>query len=73
MPTEYWSRPVDAQIREWYSIMGHWLRAPEGFYAPFNDGPTTAHILWQRPLGEDQGGLVGGMALDDQRYMPIRN
>ena len=68
MPTEYWTRPVDAQLREWYSIMGHWLRAPEGFYAPFNDGPTTAHILWQRPLGEDQGGLVGGMALSDERY-----
>ncbi len=70
MPTEYWTRPVDAQIREWYSIMGHWLRAPEGFYAPYNDGPTTAHILWQRPLGEDQGGLVGGMGLTDQRYLP---
>ncbi len=70
MPTEYWSRPVDAQIREWYSIMGHWLRAPEGFYAPYNDAPSTAHILWTRPLGEDQGGLVGGMPLTDERYAP---
>ena len=70
MPTEYWTRPIDAQIREWYSIAGHWLRAPEGFYTPYNDGPTTAHILWQRPLGEDQGGLVGGMDLTDQRYFP---
>ena len=70
LPTEYWSRPVDAQVREWYSIMGHWLRAPEGFYTPFNDGPTTAHILWTRPLGEDQGGLVGGMPLTDERYLP---
>ena len=70
MPTEYWSRPVDAQIREWYSIMGHWLRAPEGFYTPYNDAPTTAHVLWTRPLGEDQGGLVGGMPLTDQRYAP---
>jgi hypothetical protein len=70
LPTEYWSRPVDAQIREWYSIAGHWLRAPEGFYAPYNDGPSTAHILWTRPLGEDQGGLVGGMELTDKRYEP---
>ena len=70
LPTEYWTRPVDAQIREWYSIMGHWLRAPEGFYAPYNDAPSTAHILWTRPLGEDQGGLVGGMALTDERYAP---
>ena len=50
--------------------MGHWLRAPEGFYTPFNDAPTTAHILWTRPLGEDQGGLVGGMSLTDERYAP---
>lgn len=70
LPTEYWSRPVDAQIREWYSIMGHWLRQPEGFYTPFNDAPSTAHILWTRPLGEDQGGLVGGIPLTDQRYFP---
>ena len=68
MPTEYWTRPIDAQIREWYSIAGQWLRAPEGFYTPYNDAPSTAHILWQRPLGEDQGGLVGGMDLTDQRY-----
>ena len=73
LPSEYWSRPVDAQIREWYSIMGHWLRAPEGFYTPFNDAPTTAHILWTRPLGEDQGGLVGGMSLTDERYAPGRD
>jgi hypothetical protein len=70
LPTEYWTRPIDAQIREWYSIAGHWLRAPEGFYAPYNDAPSTAHILWTRPLGEDQGGLVGGMAIDETRYMP---
>ena len=69
LPEEYWTRPIDAQIREWYSIAGHWLRAPEGFYAPYNDGPTTAHILWTRPLGEDQGGLVGGMPLSDERYI----
>ncbi len=68
MPTEYWTRPIDAQLREWYSIAGQWLRAPEGFYTPYNDAPSTAHILWQRPLGEDQGGLVGGMDLTDERY-----
>jgi hypothetical protein len=70
LPTEYWTRPIDAQIREWYSIAGHWLRAPEGFYTPYNDAPSTAHILWTRPLGEDQGGLVGGFAIDETRYMP---
>ncbi|MBN2260648.1 MAG: hypothetical protein JW702_08880, partial [Clostridiales bacterium] len=24
LPTEYWSRPIDAQLREWSSISGSW-------------------------------------------------
>jgi len=25
LPTEYWSRPIDPQLREWYSISGNWV------------------------------------------------
>jgi len=25
LPSEYWSRPADAQLRSWYSIAGNWL------------------------------------------------
>ena len=58
LPTEYWSRPIDSQIREWSTISGSWLADPANLYAPYNDGPETAHILWAKPL--EMGGLVGG-------------
>ncbi len=58
LPTEYWTRPIDSQIREWYSIAGSWLTIPANFYAPYNDGPDTAHILWTKPI--TIGGEVGG-------------
>ncbi len=68
LPTEYWTRPIDAQHREWNTISGSWLESgcmvttfPHRFpyrYAPFNDGPESAHILWTKPL--TTGGLTGG-------------
>ncbi|MDH5266323.1 MAG: PQQ-binding-like beta-propeller repeat protein, partial [Candidatus Bathyarchaeota archaeon] len=58
LPTEYWTRPIDAQIREWSSISGSWLTTPENLFAPYNEGPESAHILWVKPL--TIGGLVGG-------------
>jgi outer membrane protein assembly factor BamB len=62
MPTEYWTRPFDAQHREWATISGSWLETPVNYYAPFNDGPETAHVLWAMPF--TSGGTVGG-ALDN--------
>jgi hypothetical protein len=58
LPDEYWTRPINAQFREWSKIAGDWLQAPENLYAPYNDAPETAHILWTKPL--TTGGLVGG-------------
>ncbi len=60
LPSEYWTRPVDAQLREWSNLMGSWLTAtPANYYAPYNeDAPETPHILWVTPL--TTGGLVGG-------------
>jgi outer membrane protein assembly factor BamB len=59
LPTEYWTRPIDAQLREWSVIAGNWLTTPRNMYAPYNDdAPETAHILWTKPL--TSGGLVGG-------------
>ncbi|MCL2642914.1 MAG: PQQ-binding-like beta-propeller repeat protein [Candidatus Bathyarchaeota archaeon] len=64
LPTEYWSRPVDSQLREWYSIMGSWLYS-RGDYnnpknAPYNNAPESAHILWTMDIGDVNGGLAGG-------------
>jgi len=62
MPTNYWTRPVDSQLREWYSIMGSWLERPKDLYARYQaDAPESAHILWSMPLDDGTGaGLAGG-------------
>ena len=62
LPDEYWTRPVDSQLREWYSIMGSWLDGSRSTrrYVEFNSGPESAHILWSREIGDTTGGLAGG-------------
>jgi len=63
LPNEYWTRPVDAQLREWYTILGSWyVQKPRNtnLFAPYNDAPTTAHILWSTPDGQYLGGMGSG-------------
>jgi outer membrane protein assembly factor BamB len=60
LPSEYWSRPINSQNREWSSLAGSWVAVPPNLYAPYNDGPESAHILWTRPIGDTMGGLAGG-------------
>jgi hypothetical protein len=64
LPTEYWTRPINAQFYEWKDISGDWLR-PAGSYvmpprpkyhAGNSDSPDAAHILWTKEY--TQGGLV---------------
>ena len=65
LPTEYWSRPADAQLRSWYSVSGNWLSRPENAIALYNEyAPETAHVLWARDLLF--GGLTGGLLGDGQ-------
>jgi hypothetical protein len=60
LPTEYWSRPIDPQLRSWYSISGNWVARPDNSLALYNDdAPETAHVLWAKPL--TTGGLTGGL------------
>ncbi|MCW3998869.1 MAG: hypothetical protein NWE93_01360 [Candidatus Bathyarchaeota archaeon] len=58
LPTEYWSRPINTQLRGWGAIAGNWLTTPNNRYAPYNDAPESPHVLWAQPLAE--GGVVGG-------------
>jgi hypothetical protein len=59
LPTEYWTRPIDPQLREWSVIAGNWLYwSPRNLYAPYNDAPESAHVLWAKAI--TTGGLVGG-------------
>ncbi len=70
LPTEYWSRPIDSQLREWSVIAGNWLSPQTGLtgaqynsaiQTPYNDAPETAHILWSRnDLAGSGAGLSGG-------------
>jgi len=65
LPTEYWSRPIDPQLREWYSVSGNWVTRPDNSLALFNDdAPETAHVLWANPI--TTGGLMGGLWGDGQ-------
>ncbi len=60
LPTEYWTRPIDPQLREWYTIAGNWVERPPNSFSPYNDdAPETAHVLWAKPL--TTGGLTGGL------------
>ncbi|MCW3999943.1 MAG: PQQ-binding-like beta-propeller repeat protein [Candidatus Bathyarchaeota archaeon] len=58
LPGEYWTRPIDSQLREWYTLAGSWLYTPANNFAPYNFAPESAHVLWTEPL--TLGGLVGG-------------
>ena len=71
LPTDYWTRPVNPQFRDWTPILGDYpwtgaLYFPNGDvlypsnykYTAYVQAPNTAHIVWK-----DQGaigGLVGG-------------
>jgi len=62
LPTEYWTRPIDGQYREWSIVAGNWLgweNRYDATYVPGNDGPETGHILWNKEL--KTGGVVGGI------------
>jgi len=53
LPTEYWTRPINAQHREWANISGSDWMDDE-----YNDAPESPHVLWAKPL--TIGGLSGG-------------
>jgi len=61
LPSEYWTRPIDAQLREWSNVGGNWLVA--GLTSPQiitgnAEAPESAHILWTKPISI--GGVAGG-------------
>ena len=59
LPTEYWSRPINAQHYTWNTISANWLSIPVNGNAVNNDNaPESSHILWAKPLA--LGGLSGG-------------
>jgi len=60
LPEEYWTRPIDAQIREWSAIAG------SSFEPEYNDAPESAHVLWAKRLGVE--GTIGGTVDTRENY-----
>ena len=66
LPTGYWTRPINAQNREWYAISGNWLMGGYnqaaglggGGFNPYTTAPNSAHIVWTKPT--TFGGVIGG-------------
>ena len=68
LPTDYWSRPINAENREWAAISGNWLMGgynastktirSSGGFNPYTTSPNSGHIVWKREI--TPGGIVGG-------------
>ncbi len=63
-PTDYWTRPISPENREWSSIGGNY---PYSYYntmtrynGPFITGPNTSHIVWKQQKA--LAGMIGGEA-----------
>ncbi|MBC7130662.1 PQQ-like beta-propeller repeat protein, partial [Candidatus Bathyarchaeota archaeon] len=75
LPTDYWERPINAEIKGAWQIADNWLMRGydylfRGFpgataFAPYADAPDSPHILWTRQLWF---GGVGGGKFGDKSY-----
>ncbi len=66
LPSEYWTRPIDAQLREWADVTGNWFGASSSMQtvvAGNAEAPETAHILWTKEIY--QGGVAGMEGVSD--------
>lgn len=54
--TDYWTRPLSAANREWYSIAGPWLGVSNG--NEWCQNIKSPHVMWTTPI--DIGGVAGG-------------
>ena len=61
LPSEYWTRPIEGQNSNWWTISSNWLGAPQVIdrvVQPDGIGPNSAHVMWTKPI--EAGGVVGG-------------
>ncbi|NLE05286.1 MAG: hypothetical protein GX638_10880, partial [Crenarchaeota archaeon] len=78
VPSGYWTRPINAELRGIASIASNWLAAGatgphgprsygyQGNYQPYGTAPNSAHVLWTREIAF--GGVVGGEHGDNVYY-----
>ncbi len=60
LPTGYWTRPIEGQNTNWFTVASNWLGSPQITLRvqPDGIGPETSHIMWAKPISF--GGVVGG-------------
>ncbi len=70
IPTDYWTRPVYAENKNWWSIADSWLMGTrnryDGRFSPYRLAPDSSHILWAKPFWF--GGIGGGQFGDKAFY-----
>jgi len=54
LPTQYWTRPVNAMNRDWWQVTGNWLAGAAQQNGPtitygYGPAPESAHIMWTKP------------------------
>jgi hypothetical protein len=65
LPSEYWTRPIETQNTDWWSVASNWQGAPyieggsgvAGAVQPYGPAPNSPHIMWSKPI--QFGGVVG--------------
>ena len=79
LPTEYWSRPINAANHGWNQLASNWLAAgsagphgprcydSNGNFNPYGTAPNSPHVMWTREIAF--GGIVGE-ATEDTNYFP---
>jgi hypothetical protein len=64
LPTDYWTRPISPENREWANIGGNYPYAYYNTYCrdngPFITAPNTSHIVWKQQ--DAVAGMIGGEA-----------
>ncbi len=76
LPTNAWTRPINAENKNWDTIADNWLMRcydtpNRGFcmtcaVSPYTSAPNSAHILWSKPI--IFGGEAGGKFIDASYY-----
>ncbi len=79
LPTDSWTRPINAENKGWWQVADNWLmaqydkysRAFSGAtaYAMYTSAPDSAHVLWTKEV--IPGGIVGGPFGDATYYTGI--
>ena len=71
LPTDYWTRPISMNNREWNAIAGNFpwdkmqlsssMNGKQSYLGPYITASKTAHVVWKR-LDAFPTGIIGGEA-----------